>query len=83
METLKGFVEHIIYKNPENGYAVLNVMSGENEITCTGIFTHIDEGEYIEAEGNFIEHAVYGTQYMGLSLKWTASGWWHLRTHLP
>lgn len=63
METLKGFVEHIIYKNPENGYAVLNVMSGENEITCTGIFTHIDEGEYIEAEGNFIEHAVYGTQF--------------------
>ena len=69
LEALKGFVEHIIYKNPENGYAVLNVLSGESEITCTGIFTHIDEGEYIEAEGNFIEHAVYGTQFKMESFK--------------
>ena len=62
LETLKGFVEHIIYKNPDNGYAVINVISGESEITCTGIFTHIDEGECIEAEGFYIEHALYGTQ---------------------
>ncbi len=63
LETLKGFVEHIIYKNPDNGYAVINVISGESEITCTGIFTHIDEGECIEAEGFYIEHALYGTQF--------------------
>ena len=63
MESVKGFVEHIIYRNPDNGYAVINVLSGEDEITCTGIFTHIDEGECIEAEGAYIEHAVYGTQF--------------------
>ena len=50
METLKGFVEHIIYKNPQNGYGVINLVAGEMEITCTGIFTNLDEGECIEAE---------------------------------
>ncbi|MCM1184242.1 MAG: ATP-dependent RecD-like DNA helicase [Roseburia sp.] len=63
METLKGFVEHIIYKNPQNGYGVINLMTGESEVTCTGIFTHLDEGECIEAQGAYIEHAVYGTQF--------------------
>ncbi|MCD8038323.1 MAG: ATP-dependent RecD-like DNA helicase [Lachnospiraceae bacterium] len=63
METLKGFVEHIIYKNPQNGYSVLNLAAGGLQITCTGIFTNIDEGECIEAEGEYVEHAVYGRQF--------------------
>lgn len=63
METLKGFVEHIIYKNPQNGYGVINLVSGEMEITCTGIFTNLDEGECIETEGTYVEHAVYGRQF--------------------
>ena len=28
MDTLKGFVEHIIYKNPQNGYGVINLTVG-------------------------------------------------------
>lgn len=63
METRKGFVEHIIYKNSSNGYGVINLVSDEDEITCTGIFTHLDEGECIEAEGNYVEHATYGIQF--------------------
>lgn len=63
MEVLKGFVEHIIYKNPQNGYGVINLVAGEMEITCTGIFTNLDEGECIEAEGAYVEHAVYGRQF--------------------
>lgn len=63
METRKGYVEHIIYKNPQNGYGVINLVSQEEEITCTGIFTNLDEGECIEARGDYVEHAVYGTQF--------------------
>lgn len=63
MEILKGFVEHIIYKNPQNGYGVINLMAGESEVTCTGIFTNLDEGECIEAQGTFVEHTVYGMQF--------------------
>ena len=63
MEKLKGFVEHIIYKNPEDGYGVINLKMEEMEITCTGIFTDLDEGESIEAQGIYIDHAVYGKQF--------------------
>lgn len=63
METRKGFVEHIIYKNHMNGYGVINLIADEEEVTCTGIFTHVDEGECIEVTGDYVEHAVYGTQF--------------------
>lgn len=69
MDTLKGFVEHIIYKNPQNGYGVINLVVEEMEITCTGIFMHLDEGECIEAEGAYVEHAIYGKQFKVESFK--------------
>ena len=31
MEKLAGYVEHIIYRNADNGYTVLNLVSGEDE----------------------------------------------------
>lgn len=63
MEKLTGYVEHIIYRNPDNGYTVLNLVSKEEEITCVGIFTGISEGENIEASGEFLEHPTYGRQF--------------------
>ena len=43
VESLAGYVEHIIYRNADNGYTVLNLVSGEDEITCVGIFSAIAE----------------------------------------
>lgn len=63
METIKGFIEHIIYRNTDNGYTVFNLISGEEEITCVGFFKTSDQGETIEAEGNYITHTVYGEQF--------------------
>lgn len=63
MEKLAGYVEHIIYRNAENGYTVLNLVSGEEEVTCVGIFSAIAEGENIEAAGEYTEHPTYGKQF--------------------
>lgn len=63
MEKITGYVEHIVYRNTENGYTVLNLVSGEEETTCVGIFSSIAEGENIEAEGEFTEHPTYGEQF--------------------
>ena len=63
MEKLAGYVEHIIYRNTENGYTVLNLVSKEEEITCVGIFSAIAEGENIEAVGDYTDHPTYGTQF--------------------
>lgn len=63
MEKLTGYVEHIIYRNADNGYTVLNLVSGEEEITCVGIFSAIAEGENIEASGDYTDHPTYGKQF--------------------
>lgn len=63
VESLAGYVEHIIYRNADNGYTVLNLVSGEDEITCVGIFSAIAEGENIEARGEYTEHPTYGQQF--------------------
>ncbi len=63
MEQLTGYVEHIIYRNADNGYTVLNLVSGEEEITCVGTFSAIAEGENIEATGEYTEHPTYGRQF--------------------
>ena len=56
-------MEHIIYRNADNGYTVLNLVSGEEEITCVGIFSAIAEGENIEASGDYTDHPTYGKQF--------------------
>ena len=63
VESLAGYVEHIIYRNADNGYTVLNLVSGEDEITCVGIFSAIAEGENIEAQGEYTKHPTYGQQF--------------------
>ena len=63
MDTIKGFIEHIIYRNEDNGYTVLNLISDEDEITCVGFFKTMDQGEIIEAEGHYTSHPVYGEQF--------------------
>lgn len=63
VEKLAGYVEHIIYRNADNGYTVLNLVGGEGEITCVGVFPAIAEGENIEASGEYAEHPTYGKQF--------------------
>lgn len=63
MEEIQGYIEHIIYKNPDNGYTVLNLMCQGKEQPCVGMMPAVSEGEYIKAEGSYVEHAVYGQQF--------------------
>ena len=63
METITGYVDHIIYRNAENGYTVLVLICEEEELTCVGVFSDIVEGENIEAKGEFTEHPTYGRQF--------------------
>ena len=63
METVKGYVEHIVYRNAENGYSVITLSADSEEVTCVGILPLLTEGEYIEADGNYTVHASYGEQF--------------------
>lgn len=63
METITGFVEHIVFRNEENGYTVLNLAVEEDEVTCVGVFQFISEGESVELKGKYTVHPSYGPQF--------------------
>ena len=68
METIQGYVDHIIYRNTENGYTVLVLVCQEEELTCVGIFSDIVEGENIEAKGIGMPFNAYGDRENPLTL---------------
>lgn len=63
METVSGYVEHIIFQNSENGYTVMNLMTEGSEVVCVGMGRGLTQGENIEAQGEYVDHPVYGTQF--------------------
>lgn len=62
MEKIKGYVEHIVYRNEENGYTVFNLNNDDGDLTCVGKFHFIEEGELLEVTGEYTVHKLYGTQ---------------------
>ena len=71
MSTVKGYVEHIVYRNENNGYTVMEVVSGGKKITLVGSLPDISEGEPLEAEGSFTNHPLYGEQLVVTSFSVT------------
>lgn len=63
METVSGYVEHIIFQNNENGYTVFNLVNDGEEITCVGMCKGLSQGETVCAKGEAVEHPVYGAQF--------------------
>ena len=63
-EKLEGVVEHVVYQNPENGYAVAELEIGDAEYeTIFGIMPFIAEGETVTAYGQFVVSPKYGRQF--------------------
>lgn len=63
-EIVEGYVEKIVYRNDENGYTVFSLVHDEDELTCVGHLTMINEGEFIQATGGYTQHPVYGEQFL-------------------
>lgn len=63
MNSIKGYVEHIVYRNEENGYTVFNLNNEDGEVTCIGSFHYIDEGELLKLTGEYTTHKLYGMQF--------------------
>ncbi len=62
VEVVTGYVEHIVFRNEENGYTVFRLENDDGEITCVGNFNFISEGEMMELKGEYTNHNVYGLQ---------------------
>ncbi len=63
METIKGFVEHIVFRNQENGYTVMTVEADGDEVTCVGCVQSLSEGDCVKLTGGYAVHPTYGPQF--------------------
>ncbi len=72
MKYVEGFVENIIFRNEDNGYTVFNIVYDDEEITCVGVLSYINTGEFITAQGEFVKHAVYYMQFKVTSYEFRA-----------
>jgi len=68
-DTVTGVVEHITFRNEDNGYTVLALVSKGKELTVVGSFPAVSEGEYYEVTGTYVTHPVYGQQFKAESIR--------------
>lgn len=74
MEHLEGYVDHIRFRNENNGYTVLSLDLDGDEETVVGRFPFLSEGEYISMEGEYTEHPMHGPQFQMRTYEITAPG---------
>ena len=73
MDELKfsGVVENIIYSNPENGYAVFNLLlddeTEDTVVCCVGYLPGLNMGESLSITGEQVRHPAYGDQLKVIS----------------
>ncbi len=61
---INGIISSVIYRNDENGYAVVRLEQDNGEMTtAVGCLPYIAPGEMISAEGSWMTHAQHGRQF--------------------
>ncbi|MBN1776966.1 MAG: ATP-dependent RecD-like DNA helicase [Clostridiales bacterium] len=63
MEQLAATVLDTTFRNDENGYSVVRVLSGVSEETVVGALPQLSAGEMVTFTGDWSEHPVYGRQF--------------------
>ncbi|MDO5381216.1 MAG: ATP-dependent RecD-like DNA helicase [Eubacteriales bacterium] len=69
---VEGFVDDIIYRNEDNGYTVFDIKYEGEVVTCVGMFSYINAGEFITAQGRFEKHPLYYMQFKVSSYQFKA-----------
>jgi exodeoxyribonuclease V alpha subunit len=68
---LDGQIERVVFRNEENGYAVLRVkVRGHKDlVTVVGTVSSANPGEWLAADGQWITDANYGQQFKAESMR--------------
>ncbi|MGI6175070.1 MAG: ATP-dependent RecD-like DNA helicase [Christensenellales bacterium] len=60
---INGVIEHIIYRNEDNGYTVLEVSEQDQLHTAVGVMPLLAQGEHVCLSGEWTHHSTYGRQF--------------------
>jgi exodeoxyribonuclease V alpha subunit len=70
MSSLKGVIKHITYRNEDNDYHIIKIITEDEKIeTVVGYFPPLSEGVLYEFEGDFISHPKFGLQFKATHIK--------------
>lgn len=69
-QLLTGVVRRVTFRNPQNGYTVLQLAASEEKdpITVVGIAPDVRSGSYVTVQGGFQEHSKFGRQFAATSI---------------
>ncbi|MCI0457845.1 MAG: ATP-dependent RecD-like DNA helicase, partial [Gemmataceae bacterium] len=72
-ESLSGVIDHVTFHNPENGFAVLRVkLDAQREpVTVVGHLANVLVGEFVEADGEWVQDKKHGRQFRADNLRTT------------
>lgn len=73
-DNLSGLVERVTFFNEENGFAVIKVKARGHKdlVTVVGALPSVTPGEWLTAEGNWIQDKEFGRQFKAVLLKASA-----------
>lgn len=60
---LEGVIEGIVYRNEDNGYSVIEIADGDDQITAVGIMPQVSIGDKVKLTGVYTNHRNYGQQF--------------------
>ena len=61
---LSGSIEHVIYSNEENGFAICDLGTDTDDlVTITGILPYIGAGDVVTVYGRWVHNPKYGRQF--------------------
>jgi exodeoxyribonuclease V alpha subunit len=68
---LDGQIERVVFRNEENGYAVLRVAvrGHKDPVTVVGTVSSANPGEWLAADGEWISDAQYGRQFKAAAVR--------------
>lgn len=62
MVEMDGIIDHIIYKNDENGYVVAKLRSNKDMVSIVGYIPFLKEGQHVRIQGEWTVHQTFGQQ---------------------
>ena len=73
-ESLSGLIERVTFFNEENGWAVLKVKAKghRDQVTVLGSLPSVSAGEWVTAEGRWVQDREFGQQFRAEMLTSTA-----------
>lgn len=71
MEKLRGQVENVSFVKEDTGFAVLDVDADNTLVSVIGVFPAVAAGEWLDMEGRWEQHPVFGRQFHALESRRT------------